>query len=35
MWFSILVTYGGERKQFNAVNSSLNLKFTLRSLHRG
>ena len=35
MWFSILVTYGGERKQSNAENSFLNLKFTLRSLHRG
>ena len=32
MWFSIVVTYGGERKQFSVGNSSL---FTLRSLHRG
>jgi len=35
MWFSILVTYGGERKQFNAGNNFLNSKLTLRSLHRG
>jgi hypothetical protein len=35
MWFSILVTYGGERKQSNAGNSSLDLKFTFHSLHRG
>jgi hypothetical protein len=35
MWFSIIVTYGGEREQLDAGSSSLNLKFTLRSLHRG
>lgn len=34
MWFSILVTYGGEPKRFYS-GKLIVLKSTLRSLHRG